>query len=160
MFRMASESTPFVAKSFSLPSVWRSKQSSRSMQIDALGFGDMDDVEIPAFLRKIVNAAPAEIIATFNKAATKGQGFRQTIRAVTDLSLDEGLCKLIAEVANLIGGPLKAWACYVLWLHGSNRSSLQLTAQARALALDQARAVSPDSLVQANSMFSAQIKAE
>jgi hypothetical protein len=111
-------------------------------------------------LRKIVNAAPAEIIATFNKAATKGQGFRQTIRAVTDLSLDEGLCKLIAEVASLIGGPLKAWACYVLWLHGSNRSSLQLTAQARALALDQARAVSPDSLVQANSMFSAQIKAE
>jgi len=160
MFRMASESTPFVAESFSLPSVWRSKQGSRSMQIDALGFGNMDDVEIPAFLRKIVNAAPAEIIATFNKAATKGQGFRQTIRAVTDLSLDEGLCKLIAEVANLIGGPLKAWACYVLWLHDSNRASMQLTAEARALALDQARSVSPDALVQANSMFSAQTTAE
>ena len=99
MFRMASESTPFVDKSFSLPSVWRSKQSSRSMQIDELGVVDMDDVEIPAFLRKIVNAAPAEIIATFNKAATKGQGFRQTIRAVTDLTrrgtvqTDCGSCK-------------------------------------------------------------------
>ncbi len=160
MFRMASESTPFVGESFSLHSVWRSKQSSRSMQIDALGLGDMDDVEIPAFLRKIISTVPAEIIATFNKAAKKGQGFRQTIRPVTDLTLEEGLCRLIAEVANLVGGPLKAWACCLLWLHDHNRPSLQLTAEARALALDQARSVSPDSLVQANSMFSAQIKAE
>jgi hypothetical protein len=130
------------------------------MQIDALGVGDMDDFEIPAFLRKIITAVPAEIVASFNKAATKGQGFRQTLRAVTDLSLDEGLCKLITEVANHIGGPVKAWACYLLWLHDSNRPSLQLTTEARALALDQIRSVSPDDLGKANSMFSAQTKAD
>ena len=130
------------------------------MQISALGVGDMDDFEIPAFLRKIITAVPAEIIASFNEAATKGQGFRQTLRAVTDLSLDEGLSKLIAEVANHIGGPVKAWACYLLWLHDSNRPSLQLTAEARALALDQTHSVSPDVLVQANSLFSTQTTTE
>ena len=160
LFRMSSHSVAFDAGDLTAPSVWRSKRSSSAMQIDALGVGDMDDFEIPAFLRKIITAVPAEIIASFNKAATKGQGFRQTLRAVTDLSLDEGLCKLIAEVANHIGGPVKAWACYLLWLHDSNRPSLQLTTEARALALDQIRSISLDDLGKANSMFFAQTKAE
>ena len=160
LFRMSSHSVAFDAGNLAMPSVWRSKKSSSAMQISALGVGDMDDFEIPAFLRKIITAVPAEIIASFNEAATKGQGFRQTLRAVTDLSLDEGLSKLIAEVANHIGGPVKAWACYLLWLHDSNRPSLQLTAEARALALDQTHSVSPDVLVQANSLFSTQTTTE
>lgn len=160
LFRMASHSVAFDAANLNAPSVWRSKQSSRKMRTDALGAGDMDTFEIPDFLRRVIDASPAKIIATFNKAATKGQGFRQTLRAVTDLSLDEGLCKLIAEVANHIGGPVKAWACYLLWLHDSKRPNLQLTTEARALALDQIRSVSPDDLVKGNSMLSAQTKAE
>lgn len=156
VFRMASHSVAFDAGNLAMPSAWRSSRSSSAAKVDALASGGMDDFEIPAFLRKNVHATPAEVIAAFNQAAAKGQGFRQTLREVTDLSLDDGLCKLIVEAARPVGGALKAWACYLLWLHNSNQPGLQLTPEARGLALEQVRSISSESLAKANSMFLAQ----
>lgn len=160
LFRMASHSVAFEPDSTAVPSVWRSKRSSGAAKVDALASGGMDDFEIPDFLRKNGHASSAEIIAAFNRAVTQGQGFRKTLRAVTDLSLQDRLCSLIVEVARHVGGPLKAWACYLLWLHDSNQPGLQLTAEARALALDQTRSVSSAAMTEANSIFSVQSAVE
>lgn len=141
MYRLASHSVAFDAGNAAVPSVWRSNKSSSAAKVDALASGGMDDFEIPAFLRKSVNATPAEIIAAFNHAVTQGQGFRQTLRAVTDLSLDLGLSKLIVEVARYAGGPMKAWACYLHWLHTSGDPALTLSAAALAVVEEQVKAI-------------------
>ena len=124
-----------------MPSVWRSNRASAAAKVDALALGGMDDFEIPAILRKNVHATPAEIIAAFNQAATQGQGFRQTLRAVTDLSLDDSLCRLIIEVARNAGGPMKAWACYLLWLHESGNTTLTLSSSALSIVGGQVKAI-------------------
>lgn len=141
MYRLASHSVAFDAGTTNVPSVWRSNKSSSAAKVDALASGGMDDFEIPAFLRKSINATPAEIITAFNQAVTQGQGFRQTLRAVTDLSLDLGLSKLIVEVARYAGGPMKAWACYLLWLHESGDTALTLSATALAVVDEQVKAI-------------------
>lgn len=141
VFRMMSQSVAFDTEDLAVPSVLRSNKSSSAAKVSALASGGMNGFEIPAFLRKNVHATPAEIIAAFNQAATQGQGFRQTLRAVTDLSLDEGLCKRIAEVARHVGGPLKGWACYLLWLHERGDSALTLSASALAVVEGQVKAI-------------------
>jgi len=35
-----------------VPSVWRTNRNSAAARVDALSSGGMDDLEIPAFLRK------------------------------------------------------------------------------------------------------------
>ena len=38
--------------SMSVPSVWRTNRTQAAARVDALSSGGMDDLEIPAFLRK------------------------------------------------------------------------------------------------------------
>ena len=40
------------ANNMSVPSVWRTNRTQAAARVDALASGGMDDLEIPAFLRK------------------------------------------------------------------------------------------------------------
>ncbi len=150
-----------------VPSVWRSNRTQSASKIDALSAGGMDDFEIPAFLRrqsgddqgpnqtpskvqvstpppgrqraKPVTSTAAQIIEAFNQAAVLGLAFRPALRAVTDLPLETWLCQLIVNASRQAGGPVKAWACYLLWLHEHDASGLTLTNEALALAEGQVK---------------------
>jgi Ca-activated chloride channel family protein len=111
------------------------------------------ELEIPAFLRRSSLATPEEIVAAFNQAAEQGQGFRQTLRAVTELSFDSHVALMIVQAARHVGGPLKAWACYLLWLDQTSQHNRQLSPQARALALDQISAIPTDTVATAQALF-------
>jgi hypothetical protein len=65
----------------------------------------------------LMTAGSEEILKTFNEAVGEGLGFRQAMRAVTALPLETSLCQVIVDISNDVGGPLKAWACYLHWLH-------------------------------------------
>ncbi len=65
----------------------------------------------------LMTASPEEILKTFNETVEEGLGFRQAMRAVTALPLETSLCQVIVDISNDVGGPLKAWACYLHWLH-------------------------------------------
>ncbi len=165
---------PADGSSLSAPSVWRTNRTTAAAKVDALASGGMDDYEIPAFLRKQADddsaappqqrpapsrqpaaptarsrvapatATPAQLIAAFNQAASQAQPFRPTLRAVTDLPLETSLCQAIVDAGSRVGGPLRAWACYLLWLHEGGDASLRLTPQALALALGMVKGVDAD----------------
>jgi Ca-activated chloride channel homolog len=158
--------------SFSVPSVWRTNRSTAAAKVDVLSSGGLDDFEIPAFLRMQTDqtltpapqrptpagstvqparprempaiATPEQIIAAFNKAAALGQAFRPTLRAVWDLALETSLCQAIVDACRHVGSPLRAWACYLLWLHEGSDPGLRLTPVALALTLDQVNSISSD----------------
>lgn len=100
-------------------------------------------------------ASPAQILEAFNRAAAQGQAYRPTLRAVTDLPLDTPLCQMIIDAGQWLGGPLKAWACYLLWLHEGEVASGHLEPQALALVQEQLRTIDPARQAQARERFAA-----
>jgi Ca-activated chloride channel family protein len=159
--RSGTDNVPFDPYSGAVLSVWRTTRTPAAAKVDALASGGMDDFEIPAFLRKLTDenvtsaatssaskagvpapgsqrAKPAtatarQLIEAFNRAAAQGLAFRPTLRAVTDLPLEDWLCQMIVSVSKYAGGPVKAWACYLRWLHEHSAHELQLTPEAMAL---------------------------
>lgn len=156
-----------------VPSVWRSAPVASYSDPDAPPWDGNFDSEIPAFLRQQpdsspvaakkktalptkqrkpasrsapVTASPAEIIAAFNASTVQQQSFRQTLRAVLALELTTSLCVQIVAAARHVGGPVNAWACYLLWLHESGLPELQLTPEAMALVRGQLIRVHPDAI--------------
>jgi Ca-activated chloride channel family protein len=149
----------------SVPSVWRSNRSQSAAMVDSLASGGMDDFEIPAFLRKQsgddqrtrqpaskvkVSMSPtgrqrattaAQLIEAFNQAAAQGLAFRPALRAVTDLPLETWLCQLIVSASRQAGGPVKSWACYLLWLHEHGTPGLTLNPEALALVEGQVKKI-------------------
>ena len=170
-----------MADALSVPSVWRTNRTSAAAKVDALASGGMDDFEIPAFLRKQpdevttpalqrptaasstaqpvqrmvmpATVTPAQIIAAFNQAATLGQPFRPTLRAVTDLELEPSLCQAIVDAGQKVGSPLKAWACYLQWLHESRSAELRLSPEALVLVQGQVKDVATEAHADAVQAF-------
>lgn len=153
---------PIVASSLGntvIPSVWRTSgrrspaPAHDSSEFPDLAFGDID-FDVPAFLRNPSDsrtqwcepeaARPEEIVAAFNAAASRNQPLRPTLRAVTALNLSTSLLQSIENAALKLGGPVKAWACYLLWLHGKGIPELKLSSQGLALATDHAKGIAPD----------------
>ena len=84
-----------------------------------------------------------DIVAAFNAAARQGVNFLQGLQSVTALSLGYSLQISIKEAADQVGGLLRAWACYLLWLHERGRPELQLNPVALALVLEQMLGLDP-----------------
>lgn len=155
--------------SLAVPSIWRTKRSGADAECDDFYEDDIDDIEIPAFLRapsdlptNLPNsdislkenlnrftreqtepsvASSEQIIATFNRSAAQNPLFRSALRAVTDLPIPMGVSQVIEDVANKAGGLLKAWACYLLWLHDCCSPELTLTQQALDLVKKQVKGI-------------------
>ncbi len=85
--------------------------------------------------------SPDHLIEAFNRAAAQGMAFRPALRAVTDLSLETWVFAMIIEASRHAGGPLKSWACYLLWLHELSTSKVILTPEALALAEAQVKKI-------------------
>ncbi len=147
----------------------------------------MDDFEIPAFLRRQsgddqrtfqpaskvqvstpppgrqratpVTTTAAQLIEAFNQAAAQGLAFRPALRAVTDLPLETWLCQLIVNASKQAGGPVKAWACYLLWLHEHGASGLTLTPEALALVEGQVKNIDAQTRLDIDQIFQEQSSA-
>ncbi len=162
------------------PSVWRTHPRGGFSAFDDSS-DEMDGIEIPAFLRKSsdlppvarnnaeatqapsdrsvrrrtepTRATPRQIILEFNASAVHNEVFRPALRAVTTLPLSLAVCQSIVEVANVVGGPIKAWACYLLWLHECGVPELALTPKALHLVGEQLKGIDTSSRLAATQAF-------
>jgi hypothetical protein len=121
-----------------VPSVWRTRSASAS-KVDTLASGGMDDLEIPAFLRRqsanyqrIGSGDRREqIITTFNSSIARGLNLRQALRNVMALDLEFDLIAVIQDAVQRVGSMTTAWACYLLWLSEDSKVSVRLSGEAR-----------------------------
>lgn len=152
------------AKGSSVPPVFRMSRSSFSESRSFSSNSGMDDIEIPAFLRKqddssetLLNESispstkrperndgPVQIVTAFNEAAGKGQGFRQTLRAIFELQIATGIEMAVVKASKIAGNATKAWACYLLWCHQKQDKSARLNDAGLALVMDALAGLGPD----------------
>lgn len=144
--------------------MFRKSRSSISESRSLSDASFMDNFEIPKFLRKQDNssvtvlqdlhtprreehkddAGSAQIVGAFNAAATKGQGFRQTLRGVFALNLLTSIEMAVVKASKHAGNATKAWACYLLWCHQKQDPSTELSQAGMALVMDALKGLDPD----------------
>jgi Ca-activated chloride channel family protein len=165
--RTGTDSVPVLsAAQMGTPAVWRNARS----KVEALASSGMDEIEIPAFLRRghIAQDPPAPgrmrfgvdrgagrrdaavaettlsrrqaafaMLRTFNDAVQPGLSFRQVLRSVTDQVCDPQIRQVVESAAALAGSQIKAWACFLMWVHQMNAPEAQLSDAAHALVWNQ-----------------------
>lgn len=157
--RVDSMTSPMIASTAA--TAWRSPRwrTNPSTRVD-LAFGDLDDFEIPAFLRRDPDptrqtgrtnsdsephyATAEQIVAAYNTSAVQAASFRSALRAVTALPLSARLRQAIENVAVKVGRTGKAWACYLLWLHENGTPGLSLSIHGLAFVKEQVKDISPE----------------
>ena len=70
ILRTGSDNVPFIAESridmsMSVPAMWRSNRSHSAARVDGMANAGMDDIEIPAFLRKQESSSDSKPVKTF-----------------------------------------------------------------------------------------------
>jgi hypothetical protein len=94
------------------------------------------------------DAAPAEamlsgrqaafyMLRTFNDAVRPGLSFRQVLRTVSERRLDPKIVAAVARAKDHVGTYLKAWACFLRWVHQLNATEARLSNAALALVAEQ-----------------------
>jgi hypothetical protein len=161
--RTGTDSWPMsVSARIETPAVWRNARTKE----EALASSGMDEIEIPAFLRRghiaqdppapgrmrfgvdrgagRRDAAPAKValsrrqaafamLRTFNDAVQPGLSFRQVLRSVTDQVCDPQIRQAVESAAAIAGSQIKAWACFLMWVHELNAPEARLSDAALAL---------------------------
>jgi len=121
-----------------VPSVWRGRSAAAS-KVDSLAAGGMDNIEIPAYLRRQSASYQQtgsgdrreQIITTFNTSIARGLNLRQALRNVMALDLEFDLIAAIQDAVQRVGSMTTAWACYLLWLSDESNVSVRLSGEAR-----------------------------
>ncbi|PIQ54380.1 MAG: hypothetical protein COW02_05130 [Comamonadaceae bacterium CG12_big_fil_rev_8_21_14_0_65_59_15] len=135
--------------SMSMPTLWRSRASEAAARVEALSSSDMDDFEIPAFLRKQPDdpvptplvkkllspkprkiapgpvATPLTLLETFETTAQKALAPMRFVRRLQALNLPADLVSMLEELTVILGTGAKAWAVVLQWL--AERLSDQIT---------------------------------
>lgn len=124
----------------STPSVWRNRTRAPA-KVNAMSSGDMDDFEIPAFLRKQADdtapipvlgtmsrllrnvtsksspaLTPLELLQAFDAASQKTFATTRFVRTMQDLVVPAVITKTLDEFTLVLGSGAKAWAVLLHWL--------------------------------------------
>ena len=125
--------------SMATPSVWRSR-SAAAARVDALSSGSMDDFEIPAFLRKMVDhgtsspvVTPLELLQAFETASSKLLAANRFVSALQAQHVPAELTKVLDDFTVVLGSGAKAWAVVIQWLAETMADQFTLSRQAERL---------------------------
>lgn len=137
VLRTGTDSIEFSAHS--LPAVWRSSRSAAALSNADLSIQGMDDIEIPAFLRKQDDIAspansfeddsftPEQLIEKFNDLCLITTKFSDITWELTELVSDSFVWIVLCDVS---GGQDKIklhWACLIRWLANEVPGIISLT---------------------------------
>lgn len=156
MLRTGCDSVPFVAESrsmssgASIPAVWRSSRSHAAARVNGMSSVGMDDIEIPAFLRKQTedtdstpvksnNEKPSQnalikLVMTFNQAALNHNQFRSALAVCLRTNAANQLQSLVAKHLQAAGSAAPIWAVVISW--AAERCSITLERHAERLLRD------------------------
>jgi Ca-activated chloride channel homolog len=146
--------------SLSVPSVWRANRSAAAAKVDALAAGGMDDFEIPAFLRRQADSAPArkllngdgatpnQLLEKFNELSLTSTNFSDITQALREQIAASSAWKALEEdqiEANL--------ACLLDWLSKRVQGIVSLTRHSRRLLNAQIAKIDPALIQKAEGHF-------
>lgn len=125
------------------PSVWRTSRTPVAAKVDGMSSSGMDDIEIPAFLRKQADGPDLNIpapkanlqdwITTFNTAALQSTTFRQALQQTLKLKLPSEYTQVIIDLTQHTRDSAISWALLVEWLLGENGQEKLLDKHAQRL---------------------------
>jgi hypothetical protein len=93
----------------------------------------------PADAAESARLAAHEIVRAFNGAVQPGLSFRQVLRTVTERALDPQSVAVVARAKDHVGSLIKAWACFLMWVHQLNVPEARLSDAALALVEEQVK---------------------
>lgn len=143
VLRTGTDSVAFSASS--VPSVWRSSRSQTAGQIDSLAAGGMDDIEIPAFLRKSEMApsttpvfeedsfTPELMLERFNELSLTTTKFSDITWELTEEVSDGYVWKVLSEMAESKDEIDTCWACLLWWVSNEVPGIVSLTRHSQRL---------------------------
>lgn len=143
VLRTGTDSVAFSASA--VPSVWRSSRSQTAGQIDALAAGGINDIEIPAFLRKSERASstlpvfdedsftPNQMLERFNEMSLTTTKFSNITGELTEEVSDGYVWKVLSEMAESKDEIDSFWACLLWWLSNEVPGIVSLTRHSQRL---------------------------
>ena len=130
------------------PSVWRTNRTQVAAKVDGMASAGMDDIEIPAFLRKqadgpdlnipaLMTPAPKanlqDWITTFNSVALHNTTFRQALQQTLKLWLPSEYTQVIIDLTQHTKDSAISWALLFEWLLGESGQEKLLDKHAQRL---------------------------
>lgn len=154
--RTGCDNAPFAADTqkmsfgISTPAVWRTSRSASAARVDGMSSVGMDDIEIPAFLRKQTddtdstpvrsnNGKPSqnaliELVMAFNQAALSHNQFRSALAVCLRTNAANQLQSLVAKHLQAAGSAAPIWAVAISW--AAERFSITIERHAERLLRD------------------------
>ena len=133
-----------------VPSLWRTRNTQPSTKVDSHSSGEMDDYEIPGYLRKQTDVfefgkptspeieidkgfPPKSIISFFNDEAINGQNLSQIIEQLTMMTKHSSIAFFIKEHAIFEQEHELYWCVILNWLSESLKGACTLERHAQRL---------------------------
>ena len=158
------------------PIVWRTSRTQSASTKDGMASAGMDDIEIPAFLRKqsdsinlraessICPSAPSvkkpaseatiqDIASTLNAAALKTTTFRQALQQTLKLNVPSEYAQIIIDLTKETKDSATSWALLFEWLFSKDRYDLLLDKHAQRLLRSQLKLASNEIQERSRELF-------
>jgi Ca-activated chloride channel family protein len=143
ILRTGTDSVAFSASA--APAVWRSSRSAAASRVSDLSFQDMDDFEVPAFLRKQDDSAtskpvfeedsftPEEMLEKFNELSLTTTKFSEITWELMERVSKGYVWKVLCEMASSEDEMDAYWACLLRWLSNEVAGIVSLTRHSQRL---------------------------
>jgi hypothetical protein len=141
------------------PSVWRTNRTQAASKVDSMASTGMDDIEIPAFLRKQADAispstptqqrvltdevwpdkktpteaSKVDIALALNSAALQASSFRIALQQTLKLNMPGNYATVIIDLTKVTKDSATSWALLFEWLFGDIEQSGLLDRHAQRL---------------------------
>jgi len=161
------------------PSVWRTSRTQTADKVDGMSSAGMDDIEIPAFLRKQADAIspstptqqrvltndgwpdkpkPTEaskfdIALALNTAALQASSFRIALQQTLKLNMPVNYAAVIIDLTKITKDSATSWALLFVWLFGDIEKSGLLDRHAKRLLRNQLKLASLELLESSRDLF-------
>ncbi len=143
ILRTGTDSVAFSASA--APAVWRASRSAAASRVSDLSFQDMDDFEVPAFLRKQDDSAtskavfeedsftPEEMLEKFNELSLTTTKFSEITWELMERVSKGYVWKVLCEMASSEDEMDAYWACLLRWLSNEVAGIVSLTRHSQRL---------------------------
>jgi Ca-activated chloride channel family protein len=161
------------------PSVWRTSRTQTADKVDGMSFAGMDDIEIPAFLRKQADvispstptqqrvltndgwpdkpkpteASKFDIALALNTAALQASSFRIALQQTLKLNMPVNYAAVIIDLTKITKDSATSWALLFVWLFGDIEKSGLLDRHAKRLLRSQLKLASLELLESSRDLF-------
>jgi hypothetical protein len=146
------------------PSVWRTNRTQAASKVDGMASAGMDDIEIPAFLRKQADSSgefaqssstshsePAhaeasldDIANAFNVASLQATSFRVALQQTLKIDMPQHYAQFIIDLTKHTQDSATSWALLFQWLFGSSEEVSLLDRHALRLLRSQLQLATAD----------------